>query len=478
MLLANISDQCQLGYLALQNTIKAMEELSSETTYSVSSKKLLNVKSKPGIKQAESKQSKLVKKGVFQFFDLTSKAHLNSRLWLKARTGFIQFMFNQLNDAGKAKGNDDNIISDFADLVYYCERALAETDQYYDNEAKGFYYFIMASLDLIRGVSLQSCLDTLKKSLHSFQMCRQLSSEGLINYLKCQLLTKDISYSIGLLNSDAQSGPSLQKLIIRTLNELFEVEDVIFANLQTSGGETVERFIDRTKSYFNNLVENVRNLYNPLLFYLCQTKTRMGSCLILQSSLEENDQYTTNPKGSRKMILNALNVLSIGLELNKVISERSVNVEIEMSYKQAYCLKELYMKYKICTLNDVVDGFNYTIDLLFNSTHCLTLMKQCYLELAVTFISVLEPGIVYFSQFKEVVVKSIIIQKSTPLNKNSPQYKKAAESALTALEFAVKCSKAMKEKMLLPGHKAIKEMSSVYVTDGPIYVASDLLGKL
>jgi len=64
------------------------------------------------------------------------------------------------------------------------------------------------------------------------------------------------------------------------------------------------------------------------------------------------------------------------------------------------------------------------------------------------------------------------------LNKNSPQYKRAAEAALMALEMAVKCSRAMKEKMLLPGHKAIREMSSVCVTDGPIYVASDLLGKI
>ena len=59
-------------------------------------------------------------------------------------------MFNQLNDAGKAKGTDDNIISDFADLTYYCENCLGETDKFYDNETKAYIHFILASLDLIR----------------------------------------------------------------------------------------------------------------------------------------------------------------------------------------------------------------------------------------------------------------------------------------------------------------------------------------
>lgn len=131
------------------------------------------------------------------------------------------------------------------------------------------------------------------------------------------------------------------------------------------------------------------------------------------------------------------------------------------------------MKHKISTLNDVMDAFNYTIFLAFNSTHCLATMKQCYLEVAIVFISVFEPSIIYFNSMKELV-KSMM---KNALNKNSPQYKKAAEAALTSLEFAIKCSNAMKEKMLLPGHKAIKAMKSINVTDGPMYVASDLLGE-
>lgn len=200
MILASISDQCQLGYLALQNTVEAMKELTEDNHEP--QKKPSTLKQKPGSKPVDSKQSKLCKKGVYQLFDLTSKSHLNSRLWLKARLMFIQYMFNQLNDAGKAKGTDDNIISDFGDLNYYCDKVLNETDRYYDNEAKAFIQFILASVDLIRGVPLQACLEKLRTSLMSFLSCRQLSSEGLLNYLKTELLVKDIDYALGLMNSD------------------------------------------------------------------------------------------------------------------------------------------------------------------------------------------------------------------------------------------------------------------------------------
>lgn len=90
----------------------------------------------------------------------------------------------------------------------------------------------------------------------------------------------------------------------------------------------------------------------------------------------------------------------------------------------------------------------------------------------------MEPSIVHFNTQPNMAqgLKVVSALKKNPVNRNSPQYKKAAEASLTALEFAIKCTSAMKEKMLLPGHKSIKEMSSMNVTDGPVFVVNDLLG--
>ena len=467
--MACISDQCQLGYLSLQNIIEAMKELTDEEPSAEAVKKASTLMKTSKGKLVEPKQSKLVKKGVFQFFDLTSKSHLNSRLWLKARLMFIQFMFNQLNDAGKAKGNDNNIIRDFGDLNYYCEKCLQETSAYFDNETKGFILFISASLDLIRGSALQTCLDALKTSIVSFMSCPQLSTEGTLNYLKALILCRDISYAANVLNVNKQL--NITDVLNKTFGDLFDLNDMILNNLKTFGGETIELYLDKTKSYFNNLSGDIKNIYNPLLSFLCHTKLRLGSCLLIKASLGENESAGSEAK-TPTFLMHALNVLYSGIALNKVMCERTINLEIELNYKYAYCLRELYMKYQTCTLNDVVEAYNYTINLIHNSTHDLNLIRSCYLELALTFISLYEPSVSLLNTIQHVAAGAA--PKSA--KKVTLLARKAAEAVLIALVSSIKCSNALKEKMLLPGHKSIKEMSSIHVKNGPLFVASDLLG--
>ncbi len=70
LLLATVADQSQLGYLALQTLVEGMRELSEPEPTP-------NCGQPSRFKQ--SKQSKLTKKGIYQMFDVTSRAHLNQR---------------------------------------------------------------------------------------------------------------------------------------------------------------------------------------------------------------------------------------------------------------------------------------------------------------------------------------------------------------------------------------------------------------
>ena len=144
---------------------------------------------------------------------------------------------------------------------------------------------------------------------------------------------------------EAKSGQCLS-LIEKCINDLVAIEATIFDHLRVNGGESVQCYVDKSKSYFNSVVASVKNLYNPLLFFLCQTKSRLGSTLIQLASLAGNDRANDKLKPQER-VLHAYNVLGIGLELNKVIAERSVCLEIELGYKQAYCMKELFMKHKV-----------------------------------------------------------------------------------------------------------------------------------
>ena len=466
-----------------------MKELSvEEKTEGNKEKKSLgnaSLSKKNAPKVAETKQSKQIKKGAFHVFDQMSKVHLNSRLWLNARLLFIQCMFNQLNDAGKAKGNDENIIRDFGDLNYYLRKCLDETDKFYDTESKAYFLFIEAAIENIRGVALLNCIEKLKKSTLHFMNCQQLSLNGLVNFLKASVLKKDLTLALNIVNT-GQNGLKLETTINNSIEKLVHLQDMILDNLKTNSGETIEYFVDKKKAYFNNVLPDIVNIYNPLLHYLVHIKLRLGSSLILRASHEENKKAAEADSSISSNYANtcqhALNVLCTGLELNKVICERSINLEIELSYRQAFCLKELFTKHKLGSLNDVVDAFNYAITLLHTSTHNLNYIKNCYLELAILFVTVFDPTITntrgadqspLLRGDNQIRPSKVTITKN---KKVTPTMTKAMEAALTALHAALKSSNAIKEKMALPGHKSIKEMKSIVTVASPQFVAADLLG--
>ena len=412
-MLATIADQSQLGYLSLQNIVEAMRELAEydeeeddddENETKSSSR---NTKEKSTKSQRSLKQSKLIKKGPYQVFDLMSRSHLNTRLWLKARVLFVQYMFNQLGDAGKAKGNDDNIIRDFGDLKYYCDRCLDETEKFYDVESRAFFQFIDVCLELTRGAGLQSCVNKIDKCLMNFIACTQLSLEGLINFTKAAIFKNDLKYTIELLDvPEAMNNPSNQKQNVSPLNStlslaidnLVYIQKLILDDLKLNGGEAIECYVDAKLSYFNNIAGEIKNIFNPLFHYLIHLKLRIGSCLMLKSSFLNNFSNKgltlSEQKFGKQGWQHAFNVIGMGIELNKVICERSLTLEIELNYKYAHCIRELFMKEQVGSLSDVVDAYAYTINLTHNSTHDLNIIKNCYLELSIAFISTFDAGIV------------------------------------------------------------------------------------
>jgi hypothetical protein len=199
------------------------------------------------------------------------------------------------------------------------------------------------------------------------------------------------------------------------------------------------------------------------------------------SSMEENNGLKEK---AAETCQSAFNVLSIGIELNKVMSERSVLLEIELNYKRAYCYKEFFMKYKKCHLSDVVNAYNHVITLSRNSINDLSIIKDCYLELAVVFIYIKEPSIAYVNAPREFTN----IQTGFNWNKLSVAEDKtkkredikadlSIEAALVAINYLSKCSQAIKAKRLLPGNQCLREMTSNMV-DKPLFVVNDLFGKI
>jgi hypothetical protein len=184
-------------------------------------------------------------------------------------------------------------------------------------------------------------------------------------------------------------------------------------------------------------------------------------------------------------------VLATGIELNKVICERSIGLEIELRYKYAHCVRELFVTRQIGNLTDVLDAYNATLNLVHHSYHDLNLIKNCYLELAVAFISTYDPDVLVNSAIgaRPVNLESSLDNFATPSSssivssvafanrtkKNNVQTARAIDAALICLAMAVKTSNAIKEKTLLPGHDEIKNMANINATGCPTFIANDLL---
>ena len=143
---------------------------------------------------------------------------------------------------------------------------------------------------------------------------------------------------------------------------------------------------------------------------------------------------------------------------------------------------------QIGTLVDVFDAYNSTLNLIHNSSHDLGLIKNCYLELAVAFISIYDSEIlasasgannldaslgVFTSPSTASAVSSNISGNKS--KRNNVQAARAIDGALTALALAVKTSNAIKAKTLLPGHDEIKNMTNINALRCPNFIANDLL---
>lgn len=292
MLMAQVADQSQLDYIALESVIEAMRELSDyeeeqqkrreEKKKTTQAQDKLRGNKQP--KQAE-KKIKYLKKGIYLTFDSISKSHLSTRLWMKARCMFVQFMFNQLADAGKAKGNDENIMRDFADLKYYVDRSIIESEAFYDQESKNFFQFIDASLDLIRGVSLVECEQKLDQCLLNYTTCKQMSVEAFASFLRTTLLKIDLSYSLSVLNNGDSRKNNFDEVLRLCMKNLIDVQSIVLNELKLNAGEAIEFYVDKERAYFDNMYcDTLKNVFNPLYHYLVHIKLRLGSSLMLKSA--------------------------------------------------------------------------------------------------------------------------------------------------------------------------------------------------
>ena len=269
------------NYLGMQNIVEAMRELNissegEEEANNVVESTNESTPQKVASQPAKKSQKAVIKKGVFQVFDVICRSHLNARLWIKSRLDLAQLMLNQLVDAGKAKGNDENIISDFGDLSYYCQVGIEESTTYSDTESKAQFRVINASLRLLRGESLKAITSELDTAISELNAVRhQLSTQALLALFRSAILREELTFTLNLLENRHTA-------VNESVEALLSVQHAVLDELRLNSAEEIERYVDRHKACYDNL-NGIKNLFNQLLLILVHLKLRLGSLLMLKA---------------------------------------------------------------------------------------------------------------------------------------------------------------------------------------------------
>lgn len=320
-----------------------------------------------------------------------------------------------------------------------------------DIESRGQFRAISACLSLLRGDSLQKVSSDLELGLEDLVAARhRLSSLGTVSLFRHLILRCDLKFASGLLL------PNRSGLVDHSTDELLALQQAILDELQHNAGESTDRYVEKSKSCYDNL-HGIKNIFNPLLTFLVHAKLRLGSLIMLKAiESESNDEIS--------LWRCAFNTLSGAIEINKVISERSIALEIELNLKCSHCLMSLFTRHQAVPLIECIEAYSQTMTLAYGSTHDLAVMRTCYQEIAVVFMTAMSVS--------ESMSTNPGANKGKKIN---TQLVKATEAVICALGMAQKVSNAMRNRMLLPGHRAIKNAQQSMARQFPAFVQSDLL---
>lgn len=131
----------------------------------------------------------------------------------------------------------------------------------------------------------------------------------------------------------------------------------------------------------------------------------------------------------------------------------------------------LFTRHQAVSLIELVDSYSHTMTLAHGSTHDLATLRTCYQEIALAFMTAMSLS---------ESTSSATVAGSTPGAANKPkkintQLVKATETVICALGMAQKVSNVMRNRMLLPGHKSIKNAQQSIAKQSPGFVQCDLL---
>ncbi|EDV29741.1 uncharacterized protein TRIADDRAFT_52451 [Trichoplax adhaerens] len=300
------------------------------------------------------------------FEDYFRMSHLDMRLWLKCRLCLVVALNESFGTYNK-----NSVDQLFGDCKYHIEEGITEAQAFNEHEAAIQFATQGIIFDLKQGKDSKLIQQELEDVIKVAQNLQDTS------------INTQLFYTLALAQQTDLSGMQKNYYTLNNLKARFKEYQVvheILLNQLMNLGIPIHRH--KTESHFSSPFSPLPNIYLPQLLHLAQIKLRIGHIMAQIVAVEAMEK---DIKPSYNAWLPVASILTTALEILRVCTHRTPNVEAEILLSLGQVQRQLYNLHKMDG-QIVASTFVDAIKVSYMANHDHTLIRQAYLEMALVYL--------------------------------------------------------------------------------------------
>eukprot|EP00058_Branchiostoma_floridae_P024582 XP_002610072.1 hypothetical protein BRAFLDRAFT_125670 [Branchiostoma floridae] len=296
----------------------------------------------------------------FEYQDNQSRTRLDARLWLDCRLALVKGLSGQLTGMGII-GEGEKKQMDAGSARHYCAEGLAEAEACGDVDMQAEFLLQCVLLDVQEGHPLEDIRQTLQDIINMLHGQATMSPPASL--LMVQSMVQLADMQAGKLST-------AERLQMYT-----QAQNILLDQMMLIG--------DRIQYHASNPafavpIGPLKNIYIPHVLLLVRIKLRIAHVLIRQAA-------EAGPLAGSDVWLPPATVLTTTLGLCRAAADRQPHLEAEILLQHGMVQRQLSLTGKYPP-RSVAATLLEAITTSHASNHDLGLMRQAYLEIALTFL--------------------------------------------------------------------------------------------
>ncbi|XP_063712403.1 cilia- and flagella-associated protein 54-like isoform X2 [Symsagittifera roscoffensis] len=317
------------------------------------------------------------------FWDVDSRVRLDMKLWMNIRLELTSALLEEVREMGAIGG--EVWIDELGGCRMHCAEGVMEAEKYEDNSLTAQYLYLATLLDLKEGKPIPNIMENLLDCISAFG--QRVSSVFEYRIFICaKVLHGDLQALDWFQKTDdSLENERMAQKIYNTYAEALQFA----VELGFKYGEVmVKRREDESYSTIQAPIKNLfSTTYLPLLAHI---KLRLGHCLCRMSV-----NYDSARESEKKIstLTHSLRLFSTALSISRAMSQQQPSLEAEILFQKGRALRQLFVMGQVDP-RSVVIPLKEAILVSQEFNHDLGLMRQAYLEMAMTFMGAIgTPGV-------------------------------------------------------------------------------------